>query len=265
MGPYSASLYPKNKSMTKFLFSAALVLLMAFTLPSHLKKQNSKTISHEIWNNLLKKYVSKDGKVNYKGFIKDSVELNKYLNLLSNNPPDEKTWSANEQKAYWINAYNAFTVKLITRYYPLKSIKDIVKVNIPFVNSPWDIKFIHIGEHKMDLNYIEHKMLRKKFGDPRIHFAIVCASKSCPKLRNKAYIGSQLDAQLEDQAKQFLADKSRNIVSANELKLSKIFDWYGMDFPKKEKFIDFLNQYSPVPINKDAKITYLSYDWSINE
>lgn len=229
------------------------------------KNTGTKPVSHDGWNNLLKKNVSGDGKVNYKGFIKDSVELNKYLKLLSDNPPDENTWTENEQKAYWINAYNAFTVELIIRHYPLKSIKDIVKINIPFVNSPWDIKFIQIGNQKMDLNNIEHGYLRKIFHDPRIHFSIVCASKSCPKLRNEAYSTDKLDKQLDDQAKAFLSDKTRNIVSANELKLSKILDWYSMDFPKGEKFIEFLNKYSPVQINKSAKITYLDYDWSLNE
>ncbi|MGE0566436.1 MAG: DUF547 domain-containing protein [Bacteroidia bacterium] len=227
---------------------------------------NGKAPSHEIWNNLLKKNVSADGKVNYKGFIKDSVELNKYLKLLTDNPPNEKTWSANEQKAFWINAYNAFTVKLIIKYYPIKSIKDIgSKIQIPFVNTPWDVKFIFIGKEKMDLNNIEHGQLRKKFNDPRIHFAIVCASKSCPALLNEAFDPARLDQQLDNQAKVFLKDSFRNKVSATNPQLSKLFDWYKMDFTKKESLIEFLNKYSSVKINANAKITYLDYDWNLNE
>lgn len=250
---------------TKILFITVLFFFTSCNATPDFKSTGTKPVSHDGWNNLLKKYVSDNGKVNYKGFIKDSTELNKYLKLLSDNPPDENTWNQNEQKAYWINAYNAFTVELIIRHYPLKSIKDIVKINIPFVNSPWDIKFIQIGNQKMDLNNIEHGHLRKIFQDPRIHFSIVCASKSCPKLRSEAYSADKLDKQLDDQAKAFLSDKTRNIVTANELKLSKILDWYSMDFPKGEKFIVFLNKYSPVQVNKDAKINYLDYDWSLNE
>lgn len=225
-----------------------------------------KAPSHEIWNNLLKKNVSNDGKVNYKGLIKDSVELNRYLKLLTDNPPNEKTWTANEQKAYWINAYNAYTVKLITKYYPIKSIKEIgSSIQIPFVNTPWDVKFIFIGKEKMDLNNIEHDQLRKKFDDPRIHFVIVCASRSCPALINEAYDPAMLDQQLDNQAKVFLKDTFRNKVSATTPQLSQLFDWYKMDFTKKGSLVDFLNKYSSVKIKANAKITYLDYDWGLNE
>lgn len=225
-----------------------------------------KAPSHELWNTLLKKNVAADGKVNYKAFVKDSVELNKYLKLLTDNPPNEKIWTANEQKAFWINAYNAFTIKLIIKYYPIKSIKDIgSKIQIPFVNTPWDVKFISIGKEKMDLNNIEHGQLRKKFDDPRIHFALVCASKSCPALINEAYDAARIEQQLDNQGKAFLKDVSRNKISADNPQLSKIFDWYKTDFTKKGSLIDFLNNYALVKINANAKITYLDYDWSLNE
>lgn len=226
----------------------------------------AKAPSHEMWDRLLKKHVTADGKVNYKGLIKDSVEFNIYLKLLSDNSPDEKTWSADEQKVFWINAYNAFTVKLITRYYPIKSIKDIgSKIQIPFVNTPWDVKFIVIGNEKMDLNNIEHGKLRKKFNDPRIHFAIVCASRSCPILLNEAYDAARINQQLDNQAKAFLKDTSRNKITADKPQLSKIFDWYKMDFNKKESLIEFLNHYAPVKINSNAKLDFLSYNWELNE
>ncbi|MBA3664677.1 MAG: DUF547 domain-containing protein [Bacteroidetes bacterium] len=222
--------------------------------------------SHEMWDRLLKKHVTADGKVDYKGFIKDSVEFNKYLKLLSENSPDEKTWSSNEQKAFWINAYNAFTVKLITRYYPIKSIKDIgSKIQIPFVNTPWDVKFIEIGNEKMDLNNIEHGKLRNQFNDPRIHFAIVCASKSCPVLLNEAYDAARIDMQLDTQARAFLKDTTRNKITADKPEISKIFEWYKKDFTKKESLIDFLNHYAPVKIKQDAKIDHIHYNWDLNE
>ena len=227
----------------------------------------AKAPSHEIWNTLLKKNVTSQGKVNYKGFISDSVQLNKYLKILSENKPDEKTWSINEQKAYWINAYNAFTVKLITKYYPVKSIKDISnKKQVSSANSVWDIKFIKIEKDTFDLNKIEHEKLRKQFGDARVHFALVCASKSCPILLNAAYSAEKLDVQLDAQAKVFLNDKSRNDISTDNPKLSKIFDWFGMDFKSKDvSVIDFINKYSSIKIASNAKVTYLDYGWDLND
>jgi hypothetical protein len=221
-------------------------------------------VSHAIFDGLLKKNVTASGKVNYKAFIKDSVELNKYLKLISDNPPTDK-WSKNDEKAYWINAYNAFTIKLIAKYYPVKSIKDIAG-KIPFINTPWDIKFITIGKEKMDLNNIEHGKLRKKFDDPMVHMAIVCASKSCPILLNEAYVGSKLDAQYEKQTKAFLADPFRNKISADKPQLSMIFKWYAGDFKKNGgSVIDFVNKYSATKINKNASINYIEYDWGLNE
>jgi len=227
----------------------------------------TKAPSHEIFDKLLKRNVAADGKVNYKAFVKDSVELSKYLKLISAAPPDEKTWSRNEQMAYWINAYNAYTIKLIIKYYPIKSIKDIgSSIQIPFVNTPWDIKFITIGKEKMDLNNIEHGILRKKFDDPRIHMALVCASKSCPILLNEAYDPKKLDDQFAKQTKAFLADPFRNKISANKAQLSMLFKWYGMDFNKNGGSVrDFINKYSDVKIKPDAKISYVDYDWGLNE
>lgn len=222
--------------------------------------------SHATWDALLHKHVNAGGNVDYKGFTADSAQLNAYLQLLQANPPDAATWTRQAQMAFWINAYNAFTVQLIIRNYPLGSIKDIgAKNQIPFVNTPWDLKFIRIGEEVLDLNNIEHGKLRKPFNDPRIHFAIVCASRSCPRLADAAYTAEALDTQLDTRAREFLADPQRNVVTADAPQLSKIFDWYGMDFPKKKQFIPYLNRYAPLKIVPKAKITYLDYDWNLNE
>jgi len=158
------------------------------------------------------------------------------------------------------------TIQLVLKYYPLKSIKDIgSSIQIPFVNTPWDVKFISIGNEKMDLNNIEHGQLRKKFDDPRIHFAIVCASKSCPVLLNEAYDPARLEQQLDKQAKVFLADTFRNKIAADKIQLSKIFDWFKGDFTKNGSLIDYLNKYALVKINANAENSYLDYDWSLNE
>ena len=242
------------------------IFLITLLLYSVALNAQQKAPSHQIYTRLLKKNVTPEGKVNYKAFIKDSVEFNKYLRILSNTPPD-KTWTRNEQMAYWINAYNAFTIKLITNYYPVKSIKDIgSSIQIPFVNTPWDIKFFSIGKDKMDLNNIEHGILRKKFDDARIHMALVCASKSCPILLNEAFEGARLDEQFTKQTKAFLADSYRNKVSADKPQLSMIFNWYSMDFNKNGKSVrDFVNSYSTVKIKPNAKISFIEYDWGLNE
>lgn len=223
--------------------------------------------SHEVFTQLLQKNVTADGRVDYKGFVRDSVAFNRYLTILSTNPPNEKTWSREEQMAYWINVYNAYTIQLIVQYYPIKSIKDIgSSIQIPFINTPWDIRFISIGEEKMDLNKVEHGILRKKFDDPRVHMALVCASKSCPVLLNEAYDPKRLDAQLTRQAKAFLADVKRNKINQDNAAISMIFKWYGMDFNNKNESVrSFINAYAPTQINGDTKISYMDYDWSLND
>ena len=227
-------------------------------------KSDSKPITHELWNKLAKTHVSESGQVNYKGFLEDSVTLNQYLDLLSQNHPNKKNWTKDEQLAYWINAYNAFTVKLIVDNYPTKSIKDI-KNGIPFVSTVWDIKFIKIEGATYDLNNIEHGIVRKQFEEPRIHTALNCASISCPKLRNEAFTANRLEEQLDDQMKYFVNNPVKNKITADHLQLSKLLKWYKGDFTKKENLIDFLNKYSDVKINKDAKISHLDYDWNLNE
>lgn len=222
---------------------------------------NAQPVSHEIWDSLLRQHVTADGKVDYKGFIKDSVQFNQYLALLSHHHPNDKHWSREEQFAYWINAYNAFTIKLILDHYPVKSIKDI-KNGIPFVNTVWDIKFIHIEDRTYDLNNIEHGILRPKFKDPRVHMAVNCASISCPALQNHAYTADKLNEQLDEAATEFINNDNKNKITPQKAQLSKIFDWYSGDF---DSVRDFINQYSKVKITKDTKIEYLDYNWNLND
>lgn len=252
-----------RKFMKYLLSLLAIIVLVACNTQS--AEYSDKAISHDMWTTLLKKYVSIDGKVDYKGFKQDKALFEMYLNLLSEHRPDPDKWTKEEQIAYWINAYNAFTIKLIIDHYPLESIKDITKVNIPLVSSPWTIKFFKIGGEDFDLDKIEHKILRKDFNEPRIHFAVNCASVSCPKLRNEAYSAEKLDEQLDSQAKHFLNESGKNELSKNELKLSKIFKWFTGDFTQDQTLIEFLNRYSEVEISEDAKIDYLEYSWELNE
>ena len=240
-----------------------LVILLGGTQSCKVKEyaSDSRPITHESWDSLLRAHVNDDGWVDYQGFIADSLRFNNYLELLSRHHPNNRHWSRAEQMAYWINVYNAFTVKLIVDYYPTNSIKDI-KSGIPFINTVWDIKFIKIEGATYDLNNIEHGILRPRYKDPRIHMVVNCASVSCPKLYNRAFTADKLDAQLDQAARDFLTDTNRNIITPESAQVSKIFQWYSMDF---KSLPDFINQHSPVKINKNTKITYLEYDWNLNE
>lgn len=211
--------------------------------------------SHEKWSALLQKNVNTNGDVNYKAFLQDKATLEEYLTLLQKNSP-AKNWSKNQKLAYYINLYNAGTVKLIVDNYPTKSIKDI--------KSPWDKDVVAIGDKMYSLGYIEHKVLRK-MNEPRIHFAINCASYSCPKLVNKAFLANTMDAQLETAAKDFISDKKRNKISANDIQLSEIFKWFKSDFTESTSLIGFINKYATVKIAEDARVKYIDYNWSLNE
>lgn len=225
---------------------------------------SSMPIQHDIWDDLMSEHVKSDGTVDYKGIIRDRAQFDQYIKLIEENHPNEKNWSRDESVAYWINAYNAFTVQLIVDNYPVASIKDI-KGGITFVSSIWDQKFITIEGHEYDLNNIEQGILRKYYKEPRIHFAVNCASISCPPLANFAFTGEQLQSQLDQMARSFLADQSKNIVSSDHLQLSKIFNWYKSDFTDELNIKEYIDQFTDVEVSPDAKISYLDYSWGLND
>ena len=216
---------------------------------------SSTKVSHQEWNALLKKYVSSSGKVDYLGFKNDEIALNSYLDVLAKNLP-KKSSSKKATLAYWINAYNAFTVKLILDNYPVKSIKEIKK--------PWDQEFIILEKSAYSLGEIEHKILRK-MNEPRIHFAINCASYSCPNLLNEAYIEAKMEKQLENSTISFINDKTKNDITQENIEISKIFDWFSGDFKKEGSLIDFLNKYLTEKINPNVKIKFKDYNWKLND
>lgn len=261
----------KIKSLiNRYPLLLAVAMLVSFWVPktsmafAETKTQNSP--NHAQWDALLKKHVNQEGLVNYKGFIKDKQQLESYLKLLQTKTPDPKSWNKEEQLAFWINAYNAYTVKLIIDNYPLKSIQELdSKVAAPTAKSIWDHKFIPLLGKKMSLNMIEHDILRKEFNEPRIHFAINCASISCPVLLNEAFTASKLERQLDKQTNRFINDPSKNKLSAKSPKVSSIFNWFGDDFKKNESLIHFLNRYAKVKIDPNATLTFLAYNWDLNE
>lgn len=213
-------------------------------------------INHSKWSILLENHVSNNGEVNYQNLKENKAELDSYIKTLQEGYASIKTASKNQKIAYWINAYNALTIDLILRNYPLKSIKNI--------KNPWDQHLWQFGDKRLSLNDIEHKILRK-MDEPRIHFAIVCASESCPKLQNTAFTAKNLEEQLTKATQEFLADTSKNEISENEIKLSKIFKWFKKDFEKNGSLIDFLNRYTDVTISDKAKKSYKDYSWDLND
>lgn len=231
---------------------------------------------HALFTSVLKKNVQ-NGRVNYQELCKDP-DLGKYISFLEASDP-EKFTDDKERLAFWINAYNAYTLKIICDHYPVKSINDLHSggkvIGTVFKTTIWDKEFVVINHKNTSLNNIEHKIIRPEFRDFRTHFALVCASKSCPPLRSEVYEGSKLDQQLNDQAKLFLSDASRNRfeVAARKASISKIFDWYKKDFGNDESQVLLaISKFLPDQIAKNIqsapdkwKVDYLDYDWSLNE
>jgi len=207
-------------------------------------------------------YVDTAGWLDYARWQKDTTALLTYLDGLSARPPAADAAAA-EQIAYWLNAYNAYTVLLILRHYPLESINELHTLR--YVATIWDADWFEIGGQAMSLGQIEHDILRARFEEPRIHFALNCASYSCPSLRREAYTSTRLEAQLEAQARAFLADPRRNRITRDHAEISQIFLWFRGDFTREGSLRDYLNRYAPVEITSETAIEYLAYDWSLNE
>lgn len=214
----------------------------------------------ETWNKLLMHYVNMDGSVDYFSFAKEEKELDKFLIYLNNTTP-KKSWSDNKTKSFWINAYNAYTIKLILKYYPIKTILDIQENG----KTAWEIPFAKVGGTMYTLNQIEHDILRKNYKDPRIHSAVNCASMSCPALINRAYTENNIENLLDKGIKEFVNDPIRNMITRDELYLSQIFNWFKEDFTQKTDLITFINKYSKVQINSNAVIKFKEYDWNLNK
>jgi len=178
----------------------------------------AQSFDHSLLNVVLRTYV-KDGLVNYRSLKTDKTLLSQYLNKVQNLSPEEfGHWNKNEQKAFWINVYNAITLEGILRKYPIRWGGLVARVRFPKssirqIKNFWDKVFVKVMGHEMTLNQIEHEILRKQFGDPRIHFAIVCASIGCPKLASFAFDGQQLNDQLERVTREFINDHQKVILA----------------------------------------------------
>ena len=213
-----------------------------------------------IFNSLLQKNVDKTGRVDYQSLKNNETLLDNYLAYIQNNEPT-KDWSSNKKKAFWINTYNAYTIKIILNNYPLKSIRDI-KID---GKTAWKIPFVKVGQKRYTLDQIEQEILRKKFNDPRIHVGINCASVSCPRLWNFAFTEDNIASSLDNLMKEFINNTTRNKISKNNLEISEIFNWFSKDFMKNGTIINYLNTYAAIKISEKASIKYLTYDWSLNK
>ncbi len=224
---------------------------------------------HPLWTELLGKHVE-DGRVSY-GVLhsRDRRALTAYLGELEAvTPADYGRFSEAQKIAFWLNAYNAYTVELILRHYPLESIREIGFLPLAAFRDSF-IPIRATGEETMSLNDIEHEVLRALFSEPRIHFALVCASESCPPLRAEAFRARDLNSQLDDQARLFINDPTKNRFDAasGTLYLSKIFDWFAEDFVKHGGGgVPFVARYlaGGLGANRSPKIEHLEYDWSLN-
>jgi hypothetical protein len=223
----------------------------------------SDSFDHSAFDQLLRKFVDADGWVDYQKLGEQVAKLDAYLETVRDAP--FQTLSRNEKLALLINAYNACTLRIILDHYPVKSIKDIPDA--------WGSERWEIGGMKLSLDQLEHEQIRPKFKEPRIHFALVCAAIGCPILRNQAYIGEQIEAQLEQQTRRthqsdrwFEYDRAKGT-----LHLTKLYDWYRDDFKQASgSLLNYVAQFSE-PLATDIqrgqppRIEFMGYDWNLND
>ncbi len=220
-------------------------------------------LDNAIYADLLEKYVDK-GHVNYAGFKAEESRLDEYLALMAQIDPDQL--SRDEQFAFYANAYNAWTIKLILKHYPgISSIKEAGGI----FSSPWKQEIARIDGQLMTLDHIEHDILRPVYKDPRVHFAINCAALSCPPLGSEPFSGETLDQQLDTLTRQFINNSESNYLDGNTLRVSRIFKWFGEDFD--DNILDFFLTYADGDFKAalearktEIRVKYLDYDWSLN-
>ncbi len=251
----------QRRDALKNLFGPAPVTLQE----AYQRQSDGPTFDHSAFDALLRQHVDKDGWVDYEGLRGAAASLDAYIASLGKAPFDDL--GRDEILTLLINAYNAFTLRLILDHYPIESIKDIPSAK------RWDAKRWRLGSMTVSLNQIEHEQVRPKFAEPRIHFALVCAAIGCPKLRNEAFQADRIEEQLEDQTRYVHSHDRwfRYQPGAKEVHLTKLYDWYGADFEQiAGSMLDFAARYSSplkAALGKDMKlrIKWLDYNWTLND
>ena len=231
------------------------------------------SVDHSRFTRLLSRFVDEAGDVDYAALAaRTDSTLAPYLRRLATTDP--RTLSPDARLAFWINAYNALTLKLIVDHYPVQNIWAITPgPPEPKDESPFRLDVGTVADTVRTLDEIEHEIIRQRFDEPRIHFALVCAAKSCPPLRREAYSGPRLDAQLDDQARTFLRNDTKNRIPAGDdrVALTRILKWYGQDFgPTTDHLQRFLAPYFDGAVRAKLgraayEVTFLPYDWALND
>ncbi|WP_445711660.1 DUF547 domain-containing protein [Flavobacterium sp.] len=234
--------------MRKFILITTVFLLTQTTA-------FSQYMNYQFYEDFLFTYVSEDGYVDYDAIYENQTDLRKVIDRFES-LETYPNWSKNQELSHWINIYNVYSIKLIVDNFPINSIKDI--------SQSFDLRFIPVKNQYVSLNYIEKEILSKTL-DERAHFAINCASISCPNINRVPFYADTIENQLEVAAKNFINNTTKNDISRKEVKLSKVFDWFASDFLKNNaSIIDYINKYADTRIKDNAQIEYLEYNWSLN-
>ena len=244
------------------ILAALLICTFTFTLPPAAGAGD--TVDNSIWADLLSRHV-REGVVDYKGFKAEEERLSAYLKMLEGVDPE--ALSSKEQMAFYINLYNAWTIKLILGGYPgVESIKDLGSL----FKSPWKKEIVRVKGDVITLDDVEHAILRPRFKDARVHFAVNCASKGCPPLLSEPFAGSTLDRQLDGAATRFLNDPKRTYLSGDTLHVSKIFKWFKEDFDGGD-IVGYVRRFAAGDLKArlaaekgSVEVDFLDYDWSLN-
>jgi len=262
---------PRRRGATPRLVASALAPLVLLLVASAGRAGGTVSPDPTEWNALLSRYVTPKG-VRYAAWhahAEDRDALARYLERLqAADVAALMTTSAGRKEAlaYWINLYNAATVDLVLDGYPVKSIRDLGDAK----TSPWERPVVTVQGRALTLDALENEVIRPEFREPRVHFALNCAAKSCPPLRAEAYVADRLEQQLEEQTKAFLADPASNAFDGERrLTLSRIFEWYAKDFEASGPVVAWVRRYVPglgaLPPDHPVEIRYGEYDWSLNE
>jgi hypothetical protein len=250
--------------MKKNCLLILLLVSLFYGTFDRIEKTAAAAEDHSIWAELLNKYAKPDG-VDYAGFKSEEEKLDRYLKVLEHT--DFKMLSDAEQFASYINAYNAWTIKLILSAYP--GIQSIKELGTLFKN-PWEKKLVRINSEVLTLDDIEHQILRPRFKDPRVHFAINCTAASCPPLRSEPYLGSALEEQLDRATRSFINNPGTYRLEGDALFVNRIFKWFSEDF--NNDVIGFYLIYAENDLKeklaqkkKVIQVKYLHYDWSLND
>ncbi|OON68777.1 DUF547 domain-containing protein [Hymenobacter sp. CRA2] len=253
-------MFRNNPFWSQLLLWVALLTATSARADNHSLEQLQRP-----WDELLKRTVQPDGRINYADLAEHDDQLRGYLQALRHTTP-AADWTRPQSAAFWLNVYNAYTLNLAVQYYPVLRLSDIKVKTVSGYRPVWDAPEVNVGGKVYSLNQIEREILPQLLPhDPRRFVALHCAALSSPTLLPEAYDGSRLDAQLNEQTRRFVNDKQRNHLTADAVQVSSLFDWHATEFGETAELIAFLNRFAKAPIAATATVQYLPYDWTLND